>query len=134
MMTKEQFGRRLKAILDAKGLTAADVAAMIWGRKPDKRGIPRAVGSDRLSVWINGKSLPDKENLAKLAKALDMPTEKLMPGSDLEVAIKATPDASVTYYSDHPDELFVDASVKQFHPTAKALEFMAIFAKLNAKP
>ena len=62
------FRRRLKELMDARGLTQSGLAAEIWGRTVNTEGKDIAKGRDRISVWVSGRNFPDRENLEKLAK------------------------------------------------------------------
>lgn len=66
-MTKEDFARRLHTLMRAKGWRQADFA--------------RAAGATRnmISVYLRGDSLPNPENLKKLAKALGVEPDHLLP-------------------------------------------------------
>jgi transcriptional regulator with XRE-family HTH domain len=126
------FGKRLKQILAEKELTASDVAARIWDRERNAKGALVARGRDRLSVWINGKSFPDRENLAKLAKALDVPVSKLSPDAELQAANRATPEGSLVWSKDYPPgKTFLQLA--QFVSLEAALEILAIIKRDEQK-
>jgi transcriptional regulator with XRE-family HTH domain len=126
------FGKRLKAILAKKELTASDVAAKIWDRQRNSKGALVARGRDRLSVWINGKSFPDRENLAKLAKALNVPVSELSPDAELQAANRATPEGSIVWSKDYPPgKTFLQLA--QFVSLEAALEILAIIKRDEQK-
>jgi transcriptional regulator with XRE-family HTH domain len=91
-----------------------------------------ARGRDRLSVWINGKSFPDRENLAKLAKALDVPVSELSPDAELQAANRATPEGSIVWSKDYPaGQTFLQLA--QFVSLEAALEILAIIKRDEQK-
>jgi transcriptional regulator with XRE-family HTH domain len=103
MIDRDNFHKRLKALMEQHQMTQADLAAEIWGRLQaaedfDAEGFSEratelmrqimadrsknaliAKGRDRLSVWVSGKSFPSPENLEKLAKALGVSVRDLAP-------------------------------------------------------
>jgi transcriptional regulator with XRE-family HTH domain len=66
-ISKDEFGRRVYTAMLAKGWTQAEL-----GRQAD---LPR----DSVSKYIRGVVLPEQGNLQKLAAALGMKTEELLP-------------------------------------------------------
>lgn len=67
-LSKQEFGRRLYQLMIAKGWRQSDLA-----RQAD---IPK----DSISTYIRGKVLPTPVSVSKLADALGVPTDNLMPG------------------------------------------------------
>jgi len=78
------FGKRLTDILRQKGWSQSDLAAMIWERKRDSRGFMVANKRDLISSYCKGEMLPSRENLQKIADALGMTTDELLPAAQLE--------------------------------------------------
>ncbi|NKD45373.1 helix-turn-helix transcriptional regulator [Haematospirillum jordaniae] len=66
-LTKQEFGKRLYRLMLAKGWHQSELAR--------QAGVPR----DAVSVYIRGKSLPTPVNLQKLADAIGLPAEELLP-------------------------------------------------------
>jgi transcriptional regulator with XRE-family HTH domain len=66
-LRKQDFGRRLYSLMMGKGWSQADLA--------------RASGLQRASIssYINGQSFPDPKNLQRLAVALGVDAERLLP-------------------------------------------------------
>ena len=62
---KKEFGRKLRRLLFIKGLTQEDIADMVGSSQ------------DRISRYMNGKSMPGFFMVERLAKALDCPIEEL---------------------------------------------------------
>lgn len=74
-----EFARRLHDRLTELEMSQSDLAKKIWGTVPDKRGFEVARNRDRISQYVKGRSLPDRENAKKLAKALNCEVEDLVP-------------------------------------------------------
>lgn len=66
-LTKEQFGRRLYNLMISKGWRQSELAR--------RAGLTR----DAISTYVNGRSLPSPQNAKKLADALEVPVENLLP-------------------------------------------------------
>ena len=77
-------------------LTQSDLAAKIWGRHTSSEGKNVAKGRDRVSVWLAGKSFPDRGNLQKLAKHLKVKVGELAPEAEMKAAHSVAADWSIT--------------------------------------
>jgi transcriptional regulator with XRE-family HTH domain len=66
-LTKEQFGQRVYNLMVKKGWTQSELA-----RQAD---MPR----DSISLYVRGRTFPQPHNLQKLADALDVDPEQLLP-------------------------------------------------------
>jgi transcriptional regulator with XRE-family HTH domain len=66
-MSKQEFGRRLYALMIAKGLRQADLARIT--------GLSR----NNISTYVNGKCFPSPLTLKLLATALGTEPEKILP-------------------------------------------------------
>lgn len=66
-LTKQEFGRRVYRLMLAKGWNQSELA-----RQADLQ-------RDSVSVYVRGKSLPTSQNLQKLAAALDVEPDELLP-------------------------------------------------------
>lgn len=71
------FAKLLHDAMEAKKMTASDVARAVWGTTKDYRGYEVAKGRDRIGHYLAGASRPGRANLITLAKALDMPVKML---------------------------------------------------------
>ena len=69
MMTKQEFGRRLDAMIRDRDLDLASFARLA--------NLPR----NNVSSYVNGRSYPSEASLRKLADALGMGPEALLPGA-----------------------------------------------------
>lgn len=75
-LSKQEFGRRLYRLMLEKGWTQSELA-----RQAD---LPR----DSISTYVRGKTLPTPHTVKKMAEALGMRPEELMP-AQIEHAIDA---------------------------------------------
>jgi hypothetical protein len=67
--------------------------------KPRQHGSKHAArGRDRISVWVSGKSFPDKENLEKLARVLGVKAGDLAPQAELKAAHHGAADWSIVFF------------------------------------
>jgi transcriptional regulator with XRE-family HTH domain len=90
------FAKRLRRLMSEQELSQSELAARIWGRHISSEGKDVAKGRDRISVWVSGKNFPDRENLQKLARALDVKVSDLAPEAELKAAHSVAADWSVT--------------------------------------
>jgi transcriptional regulator with XRE-family HTH domain len=65
-MVKQEFGRRLYELMTERGWHQSELAR--------QSGLPR----DSISVYIRGKSLPNRENIEILAQCLGVKIEELI--------------------------------------------------------
>lgn len=83
-LTKQEFGRRLNQLMLKKGLHHSELA-----RRAD---LPR----NNISTYINGRSYPTEQSLAKLAKALGVTSDELLPNrAEMAIRGEASPDFSM---------------------------------------
>lgn len=74
-LTKQEFGRRLHRMLLERGWRQSELAR--------RAGIQR----DSVSVYVRGRSFPTPLNLSKMAKALGVKPEDILP-NQMETAIR----------------------------------------------
>jgi transcriptional regulator with XRE-family HTH domain len=91
-----EFAKRLKQLMEERELTQSDLAAKIWGRYTNTEDKNVARDRDRISVWVNGKNIPDTKNMEKLAKVLRVKVSDLAPQSALKSAHQGVMDWSFT--------------------------------------
>jgi transcriptional regulator with XRE-family HTH domain len=85
-----EFGRKLEQAMLKKDWSQSDLSAKVWGRTTDSRGYDVAKGRDRISAYIKGQSVPTPKNLKKIADALSMTPDELLPPASV-AAEKAKP-------------------------------------------
>jgi transcriptional regulator with XRE-family HTH domain len=98
-----EFAKRLRKLMAERELTQSDLAAKIWDRYVNTEGKNVARGRDRISVWVNGKNIPDAKNMEKLAKVLRVKLSDLAPDSALKAAHHGAMDWSFTRPHDAED-------------------------------
>ena len=64
-MTKEDFSKHLSNLLEERGLSQADLAKLT------------GIRASTISDWINGKYLPKQDKRLIIAKALNIPPDRL---------------------------------------------------------
>jgi len=105
-----RFARKLHQAMTSRGLSQSDLAAEIWGRTKDKRGYDVAKGRDRISVYLQGKSIPDPKNLAKIAEVLRMKVEDLAPDITASTVEKENPEIAMTAIAGHADKVHLQVN------------------------
>lgn len=91
-LTREEFGRRLADAMSDKGWNQAELA--------------RAAGvlRDSVSNYIRGNILPEPKNLAKLAHALGVTPDDLLPNySEQAIETDINPPLEIKTSSENPD-------------------------------
>lgn len=78
-LTKQQFGKRLYKLMLGKGWHQSELHR--------QSGLPR----DSISTYIRGKSLPTPQSLQKLAEALGVKPEELLPNHTESAIDEDTP-------------------------------------------
>ena len=124
------FAKRLQQLMDERELSQSDLAAKIWGRNTSSEGKNVARGRDRISVWVNGKNIPDTKNLSKLAKALGVKVSDLIPEAEMKAAHRGIADWSFTKpHGGDPGQTFVQ--IAQFVSDEAAHEIQGILLRAS---
>jgi transcriptional regulator with XRE-family HTH domain len=97
----QNFARRLHTLLAQGGMSQSDLARAIWGPGTDPRGYNVAKNRDRIVHYLRGRSLPNPENLRKMAEALGVTPEELMPPTSAAVDDE-NPAVSISMVGGHP--------------------------------
>lgn len=129
-ITAQEFGAHLQRLLDERGLSQSDFAAKVWGRKTNEAGHSEALGRDRISAYVNGRSLPGPKFLAQMARALDMSLEEFAPSIAGAAAHRQKPAWSMHSPPGRPD--LIQVTVDMLLPAELASELYAILMKVNA--
>lgn len=100
----ETFARRLHDALLEKGMSQSDLARAVWGTTEDPRGFEVAKNRDRVSQYLKGRSLPDRENAQKIASVLGIEVDDLVPprGSSID---DEKPEVSMKALAGHSDKV-----------------------------
>ena len=104
-MELDAFADRLRAAMDVKRWSASELARQVWGELTTKQGLKVARNRDRISTYLKGKSWPDPQNLAAIARALEVKPEDLAPdilGSTVE---RQNPELAIVAVAGHPDKV-----------------------------
>lgn len=101
----QEFGRKLHALLIAKGLSQSDLAREVWGATKDTRGYNVARNRDRISAYVSGKSIPEPQNLARIAQVLGVSPEELAPDIMAASVDRERPEMAMTMVAGHPDKV-----------------------------
>jgi transcriptional regulator with XRE-family HTH domain len=105
-LSKIEFGRRLNQLLLERDWTQSDLARQAFGETTDTRGYKVPKNREVISSIINGKSFPSPLNLRRIAKALGMEEDKLLPNVK-KMAIdaeKERPAFEFKVATGHPNE------------------------------
>jgi transcriptional regulator with XRE-family HTH domain len=80
----QEFSRRLKELMDQKGLRhQSELAMLAFGPTVDpSTGYTVAKGRDRISSYLKGRQFPEEKNLKAIAKALDVRISDLVPDEE----------------------------------------------------
>lgn len=104
----EAFSSRLYNILLDRQMSQADLARKMWGAvKIDGKGYESAAGRDRISSWVNGKSMPGPQNLRRLAEVLEIPETELAPTLAASAIDRQEPEFQVTAIAGHSDKVLL---------------------------
>ena len=117
-LTKQEFARRLKALLIHKEWSQSDLAR--------RAGLTR----DAVSTYCRGASFPTEKNLEKLSKALDVPSEQLLPNK-VEMSIDYdTPSMSMKESASYPGKTWLQ--INRLVRTKTALKVMMLMDEDDA--
>jgi transcriptional regulator with XRE-family HTH domain len=95
-LTKQEFGRRLMAVMLDKGWNQSELARA------------SGLGRDAISTYIRGVSFPEPRNLHKLAAALGTEPEHLLPNAVVRAMESDTgPMLEIRQAAGHPDKVWV---------------------------
>lgn len=94
-LTRQEFARRLaKTILD-RGWSQSDLARA------------SGLGRDAISTYIRGRSLPGPTNLSKIANALSVGTDELLPNTTENAVDNDQMGFEMRAAAGHPDKVWV---------------------------
>ena len=114
---RREFARRLSAMLIEKELSHSDLARKMYGNRPDGS----ARGRDNIGMYIQGKSMPRTERMAKLAKALGCEIEDLVPVQSMPSVGPATSPVSIVQLPEDPDRCVLRVNQEVSFDTAIAV-------------
>lgn len=76
------FPDRLQQLMDARGVTRADLARMVYGTFTDERGYTVAKNRQSIGRYLAGQTMPLKQTARKMADALSVSYTELFPNSN----------------------------------------------------
>lgn len=115
---KQEFARRLQALRVAKGWTQSDLARRAFG------GGKEAKGRDNISGYERAMRLPTPTMLKKMADALGVTTEELLPSGVRSSVEETLPAFDVRATSSDADNVWL--RVNQSVPWDRAIKIMQI--------
>lgn len=115
VLTKQEFGKRLFALMLEKGMNQSDLA---------RAG---GLGRDSISTYIRGRSVPTPQNLERLAAAVGVSSADLYPNYDANAAAIEEPLFQVKQINDGSGMMWLHINMRI--DAKKAVEIMQI---LNA--
>jgi transcriptional regulator with XRE-family HTH domain len=113
-LTKVEFGRRLQALMLQKGWSQADLSRQ------------SKLGRDAISTYIRGVSFPEPKNLQKLAKALGVESETLLPNSTIgAMQNDAAPMLEIKQAHGRPNDVWIRVNrIVSFDTAAKIMAML----------
>lgn len=112
-LTKQEFGRKLFQLMVAKGWNQSDL-----GRASD-------LGRDSISNYVNGKSFPTPIARTKLAKALNIAPDELLPNGIMQAMEDEIPAVSMTQAAGYPGRAWLRINrMVSFGAAAKVIDLI----------
>lgn len=106
-LTKQEFARRLMAMMQERNWTQADLARETYGETVNSKGHRLAKGRDNISKYVNGLAFPTPKHLRKLADAFGVEPQDLLPNT-VEAAIdRDVPAMELKVAAGHPNKAWV---------------------------
>lgn len=124
MLSRQEFARRLQALMLKKGWNQAELAKRAFGTITDKRGYETPQGKDSVSGYLAAKRMPGPKKLALLAKALDVEPEELLPNALAAAADREHLSFSMRELAGHSGKVWV--TVDRLLPTSTAIKIAAL--------
>ena len=112
VLSKQEFGKRLYAIMLEKKMNQSDLARAA------------KMGRDSISTYIRGRSVPTPMNLEKLAAALSVTPDELYPNYAANAAAIEEPVLQIKQVNDGSSDMWLTINMKV--DAAKAIEVMQI--------
>ena len=116
MLTKQEFGRRLHALLVHKGWNQSELARRA------------GIGRDAVSTYVRGRSFPEPHTLKALARALDTEPGALLPNAVADGIVREpNPALEIRQASGHVGHCWV--RLNRLVTTDQAMRLMQILAE-----
>lgn len=111
---KQEFGRRLQSLMLERNWNQAELARAA------------GLGRDSISTYIRGKVFPDPKNLKRIADALGVTPQQLMPSDMTAVLDAEVPALEIRQSATEPDKVHL-----RINRTVTIEQATKIFAILN---
>ncbi|CAB4121000.1 HipB Predicted transcriptional regulators [uncultured Caudovirales phage] len=112
-LTKQEFGRRLQALILEKNWNQSDAARAT------------GLGRDSISTYVNGKTFPTPRALKTLADALGVKTEELLPNAMMQAMDDEHPAIELKQATGHPGKAWLRINrAMSFSTAAKIIELI----------
>lgn len=122
----QSFARKLDQALAAAGMNQSDLARAVWGETHDAKGRPVARNRDRISQYLQGKSVPDARNLKKIADVLGMDPLDLAPNITTATIEREDPAVQLTVVTGHVDKAHLRVNtLVDYALAAKIIQMLA---------
>ncbi len=112
VLSKQEFGKRLYALMLEKGMNQSDLARAA------------KMGRDSISTYVRGRSVPTPQNLERLCEALSVASEELYPNYAANAAAIEEPVLQIKQVNDNSDMMWLNINMKV--DANKAIEVMQI--------
>jgi transcriptional regulator with XRE-family HTH domain len=100
-LTKQEFGRRLSAILVERHMSQSDLVRLIEDRTNER------VGRDSISTYINGRSFPTPKTLGIICSALGVARDELLPNASIQAMNDEHPAIEMRQAAGHPGKAWL---------------------------
>lgn len=105
-LTKQEFGRRLFQMMMSRSMSQSDLARAA------------EMGRDSISTYVNGKTFPTPLALKKLADALGVEQDELLPNGLMAAMEDEHPAVELRQAAGHPDKAWVRVNRSMSFATA----------------
>lgn len=107
-LSRQEFARRLHKLMLEKNMTPSDLARKAFGsRKDPATGYQVAKSRDAVSTYLRGRNLPGPLNLKRIADALGVKPEDLLPNTIMAAIDAEQPALEFKQAVGHPNEVWL---------------------------
>lgn len=114
-LTKQEFGRRLAALLASRFMSQSDLVRAIKTKTGEE------MGRDAISTYINGRSFPTPKSLELMCRALDVTRDELLPNATIQAINDEHPALELRAAAGHPGKAWVRINRMMGFETATAI-------------
>lgn len=97
-LTKQEFGKRVYTLMMKRGWTQSDLARYA--------GLNR----DAVSTYVRGTAFPTPQNVSRLAAALGVEVDQLLPNQSMGAIDEDTPSFSMKASTNAPDKVWLQVN------------------------